>query len=243
MEPLVCLVFPTGIGESLYLTSGTTRSWTAFRHPLGAPAEQQSTWDRSPPTGGRRISTPRASSTRMATVFKTPANPDSRWFRRTSASATAATPTSTTPTWPVTRASTRYSRYSAGMSLNRIRRVSRTRGPTWSTTQADPPTVQRAGEPLERYAGTPASAQTWRTLPNRFLYPLPCEYRVRSIAQWQTVLLPAAAALRDASIRLGLPQRVGRVSPARTVSSNSARSPSRLLLRRRQLRMAGSMAK
>src|SRR5216683_1017693 len=135
--------------------------------------------------------TPRASLTRMGTVSKTAPNPDSRWFRQTSASAMAATPTSTTPTWPVTRASTRYSRYSAGMSLNRIRRVSRTRGPTWSTTQADPPTVQHAGEPLERYAETPPSAEIWRTLPNRFLYPLPCGYREPDIAQWQTVLLPA----------------------------------------------------
>src|SRR6266853_2515184 len=188
MEPLVCLVFPTGIGESLFLTSGTTRSWTAFRRPLGWPAEQQSTWDRSPPTSGRRISTPRASSTRMATVFKTPANPDSRWFRRTSASATAATPTSTTPTWPVTRASTRYSRSSVGMSLSRIRRVSRIRVPTWSTTQADPPTARRAEEPPERYAETPPSAEIWRTLPNRFLYPLPCGYRVHTTVPTQIAL-------------------------------------------------------
>src|SRR2546429_3877314 len=62
MAPSVSAGCPTEIGESLYLTNGTTCSWTAFRRLLGSLAELPPTWDRLPQTSGRRISTPRASS-------------------------------------------------------------------------------------------------------------------------------------------------------------------------------------
>src|SRR5437762_12704231 len=94
------------------------------------------------------------------------------------------------------------------MLLNRLPRVSRAPGPMWSTTQADPPTVQRAGEPPERYAGTLPSAQTWRTLPNRFLCPLTCECLERSIAQWRIVLRPGVVVPQGALIR----PEIGRAS-------------------------------
>src|SRR5207253_11280711 len=119
------------------------------------------------------------------------------------------------------------SRCSAGMLLNRIPRVSRTQGPTWSTTQADPPTVQRAGELPERYAGTPPSAETWRIPPNRSPCPLTCECLERGIAHRRTARLATPqVGLPDASIHPGLPVKVGKVSLARTVSLNSVRSPS-----------------
>src|SRR5205814_8032594 len=110
---------PTEIGESLYLTNGTTCSWTAFRRLSGSLAELPPTWDRLPQTSGRRISTPRASSIGTAAACQPTiperharrlasrqgatrtlaiASPDSPFFRRTSVSAMAATPTSTTPT-------------------------------------------------------------------------------------------------------------------------------------------------
>src|SRR4030088_1923345 len=65
MERSPCPVFRTGIGESLFLTSGMTCSWTAFRHPLGWPTGQPRTWGRLPQTSGRRIFTPKISFTRM----------------------------------------------------------------------------------------------------------------------------------------------------------------------------------
>src|SRR5882762_2005851 len=123
------------------------------------------------------------------------------------------------------------------MLWNRTRRVSRTQEYMWSTTQADPPTVQRAGELPERYAGTPSSAEIWRTLRNRFLCPLTCGCLEQGIAQWRTVLLPAGVAPQGALIRLGLPVRVGKDFPVRTPSLNLARSPSRWA------RPAGSAAK
>src|SRR6266481_3599088 len=93
-------------------------------------------------------------------------------------------------------------------------------------TQAAPPTVQRAGEPPERCAETPPLAISWRIQRNRSLCPLAlitCGYLERSTAQWRTVLLPAVAALQDGLTRPGLPLRVGRVSLAKTVSSNFLR--------------------
>src|SRR3981081_2695239 len=129
------------------------------------------------------------------------------------------------------------------MLWNRIRRGSRTQEYMWFTTRADPPTVPRAGELPARYAETPSSAQKWRTLRSRFLCPLTCGYLERSIAQWRTVLLPAGVALQGALIRLGLPVRVGKGFPARTLSLNLARSPSRRPPPRLRPRTAGSTAK
>src|SRR6267143_2483144 len=84
----------------------------------------------------------------------------------------------------------------------------------------------------------PLMRRTWRTQPRRTLYPLPCGYLERGIAQIRTVLLATVqVALQDALIHPGLPVRVGKVSLARTVSSTSARYPSY------QARPAGSMAK
>src|SRR5258706_11487336 len=104
------------------------------------------------------------------------------------------------------------------MLWNRTRRVSRTQEYMWSTTQADPPTVQRAGELPERYAGTPSSAEIWRTLRNRFLCPLTCGCLEQGIAQWRTVLLPAGTGPHGAINRLWVSVRGWQGFPPRNPS-------------------------
>jgi len=74
--------------------------------------------------------------------------------------------------------------------------------------------------------GTPSSAEIWRTLRNRFLCPLTCGCLEQGIAQWRLYCYRREW-LTGALIRLGLPVRVGKASPARTPSLNLARSPSR----------------
>src|SRR6267378_254872 len=112
------------------------------------------------------------------------------------------------------------------MLWNRIRRVTRTREPTWSTTRVGPPTG--LAPPPPHRAAPPTLASLWRTRPNRYLSPRSCEYRARGIARRQIALLGTRQADQQAeSILRGLPPRVGRASRARTVSLNSERSPSR----------------
>src|SRR5882762_4286357 len=112
------------------------------------------------------------------------------------------------------------------MWWKRIRLVTRARAPTWSTTRAAPPTAR--APPQRHRAEAPRLPGTWRTQPNRYLSPRPCEYRARGIARRQIAWLVIRLADQQAeSILRGLPARVGRASRARTVSLNSERSPSR----------------
>src|SRR5882672_12276316 len=111
------------------------------------------------------------------------------------------------------------------MLLNQILRVSRILGLTWFTTRAGPPMALALQQ--QQRAEIRSSPETWRTLMSWSLFPLPSGYRALDIADRRTALLATAeVAQPDALIRRGLPLRLGRVSPARTVSSNSARSPS-----------------
>src|SRR6266478_6966153 len=94
--------------------------------------------------------------------------------------------------------------------------------------------MTRAGLPTglapvrQHRAGAPTLPSLWRTQPNSYLCPRPCEYRARAIAHRQIALLGMRLADQPAaSILLGLPARVGRASLARTVSLNSERRPSR----------------
>src|SRR6266446_2320416 len=108
-----------------------------------------------------------------------------------------------------------------------------------------------AGETLPTLTGNPgrinASCRATCTVASRTVrisaiprsrYPQGSGYLERGIAEIRTVLLATVqVALQDALIRPGLPVRVGKVSPARTVSSTSARYPSY------RARPVGSMAK
>src|SRR6266581_5333486 len=165
-------------------------------------------------------------------VFHRTPNLDSHWCRQTSDSEMAASPTSTTPTSPATRASTRYFRCSAGMLLKQLRHAIRALGPTWSTTQAAPPTAHRAEppQPPQRHrAEPPILARTTRTPLNRSPCPLPCEFPARGTVRTRTALLATRPEDQRAELTpRGFSPRAGKAFPDRTRSSNSARCPSRL---------------
>ena len=167
---------------------------------------------------------------------------------------TAAWPTTSARTSQVLPISTRNSLCSVGMWLKPIRPVTRPRGHTWSMMSAGLRTghlraVKRATRCAEPEPTPLVISWPTRTIPSLCL-PI-CRYPARSIAPMRTALVrrlragrspaPLQTIRRAVSIPRGLEWRAGRASLASRISWNSARHPTRLQLRQRQLRMAGFM--